>query len=71
MERNYTVKMSLHCLAVALFLATVSISVPSTLMAATGSATDGNPNGPPPIVRPQLPPDGNPNGPPPLRVPGA
>ena len=53
-------KMNLRCLAVSLFL--LSISLPATLMA------DGNPNGPPPpIVQlpTPLPPDGNPNGPPP------
>ncbi len=70
----HTVKMSLRCLAFALLLAT--ISVPATLMAAAGRGPDGNRNGPPPIVRPTLPPDGNPwphvladgnrNGPPPI-----
>ncbi len=55
-------KMTLRCLVVALFLAT--ISVPASLMAATGHGPDGNPSGPPPIVHPSpLPPDGNPNGP--------
>jgi hypothetical protein len=60
----YIVKMSPYWLAVALFLSIVS--VPGTLMATPGGGTDGNPNGPPPIVFPvPQSPDGNPNGPPP------
>ena len=43
-------KMNPRWLAVALFLSTVS--VPGTLMATPGGGTDGNPNGPPPIVFP-------------------
>jgi len=58
------VKMSPRWLAVAILLSI--ISVPGTLMATPGGGTDGNPNGPPPIVFPvPQSPDGNPNGPPP------
>jgi hypothetical protein len=54
------VKLNLRWLAVALLLTTISI--PATLM-----ATDGDPDGPPPVFRhpSPMPTDGDPDGPPP------